>query len=103
MLKYVTRISKEDFIKLYPDVLPVGYIKEENDKLFPLAVSIHNDYPNGGYYGKYLGWNCQFVADQVKHIYSTRDYFEVERTEEPGFKYKIPKKETKAIYLVERY
>lgn len=100
MKQFVTEISLEDFLKLYPDILDDYYLMEGAEEDFPLAVGIHNDYPDGGYIGKYLGWNVQFIADKVKHIYSTRDYFEVERLNEPWFRYKLPKRETKSIYLI---
>ena len=98
MKQFVTYISLEDFMKLYPEVAE-SY--QDKPSLFPLAVAIHKGYPNEGYFGKYIGWNkAAFVAEEVKHIYSTRDYFEVVRIEEPSFRYKLPKDETKSIYMI---
>lgn len=99
MTTFVTQISLEDFTKLYPNVLDDYYLT--NTDAFPLAVAIHEGYPTNGYFGKYIGYNAPvFVAENAKHIYSTRDYWEVVRTEEPNFRYKLPKDETKSIYFV---
>lgn len=101
MSKFVTQISKEDFLKLYPNALEDYYLNEVNNVDFPVAVAVHVDYPDRGYFGKYIGYNTPlFIADNVKHIYITRDYFEVVRTYEPNFRYKLPKDETKAIYFI---
>lgn len=101
MAEFVTQITLEDFLKLYPDALPEFYLKEGNKKFFPIALAIHIDYPKGGYFGKYIGYNAPtFIADETKHIYSTRDYWEVVRIDEPNFRYKLPKRETKSVYLI---
>lgn len=102
MNKFITEISKEDFIKLYPNELYDYYLADTNED-FPIAIAIHINYPIKGYFGKYIGFNKPvFIADNVKHIYSTRDYWEVVRLDEPNFRYKIPKDETKAIYLIHK-
>jgi hypothetical protein len=101
MTKFITQISKEDFIRLHPNVLPIEYVNGESS-LFPVALAIHKNYPDEfGYFGKYIGYDVKvFIADQVKHIYSTRDYWSIERVDEPGFRYNLPKDETKSIYLI---
>lgn len=105
MRKFITQISLGDFLKLYPEVLQddkyKDYLTEEGKSSFPLAIAIHNEYPNSGYVGKYIGYFAPvFLADEVIHIYSTRDYWEVVRAGEELFRYKLPKDETKSIYLV---
>ena len=103
MARFVTSITLEDFVKIYPEVIYGHYLRDEGADDFPIAIAVHNEYPTGGYFGKYIGYNTTvFLADRAKHIYSTRDYWEVERVDEPGFRYKLPKDETKAVYFVVR-
>ena len=99
--KFVTQIKLEDFVKIYPHALNPHYLDESNQKLYPLAVAIHDNYPSGGYFKKDIGYDSPlFIAENAKHIYSTRDYFEIETAKKPGFRYKVPKNETRGIYLV---
>lgn len=101
MAKFVTQITLKDFLKVHPGLIQDYYLKKGNEKFFPIAIAIHKDSPHGGYFGKYIGYNSPvFLAEKTKHIYSTRDYWEVVREEEPNFRYKLPKDETNSIYLV---
>lgn len=90
MRRYITQLSKEDFEKLYP-YYPL--IKEESS--FPQVVAmISNQYPALPY-NKINSINIK----NTKHIYSTRDYWEV--LVDNGERHKIPKRYTDAIYLIE--
>ena len=90
MRKYITKISLEDFKALHPEIANnlVG--------TFPYCVAISKkEYPvlNDAGTAKTL-W-----ISNVRHIYSTRDYWEVFNHRES--KFKIPKKLTRVIYQVE--
>jgi hypothetical protein len=98
MRNYITKISKQDFEKLYPEIsLP-------SEAEFPVCVSLHTNYPTDTYFSKELGTKPFFLASSVEHIYSSRRYWEIRRlfnlfsSDKPLIK--IPKAETEAIYLV---
>lgn len=88
--KYISRISFEDFAKLYP---------EEAPKLtggFPHCVAVSwCEYPTPSA----NGWNKVIHISDVKHIYSTRDYWEVHAGDNRVCK--VSKRLTGAIYQVE--
>jgi hypothetical protein len=91
MRNYITRLSKEDFLKLY-----TSFILENNTTSFPQVVAfISDDYPA-------LPNNkvTHIHIPSIKHIYSTRDYWEIELLTN-STRHKIPKRYTKAIYLIE--
>ena len=91
MTKYITQISKEDFRKIFP-----YYPLDKSSSSFPQVVAIIDDsYPS------LPNHPIEHVNIlKVKHVYSTRDYWEVL----PHGKTKrerIPKRYTNAIYLIE--
>ena len=102
MRNYVTQISLKDFLKLHPGLVQDFYLKDDTKASFPLAIAIHSKSPHEGYYGRHIGCNVPvIVVDHAKHIYCTRDYFEITCTNKAtDFRYKVPKKEPKSIYLV---
>ena len=89
--RYVTKLSFEDFKVLYPEAA-----SKLQQQPFPhcYAVSWCN-YP----VLSDSGWAEAISIDNVKHIYSTRDYWEVHSGS--GTLHKIPKRLTKAIYQIE--
>lgn len=90
MRKYITRLSLEDFKKINPE------IAEGLEEEFPYCVAVSNK----GYPLPYnMGTAETICVSNVKHIYSTRDYWEVHTT--TGAVNKVPKKLTKAIYQIE--
>ena len=97
MNKFITEISKEDFDKLYP-----GWEKED-DLTYPVTVVVNKEYPNPGTFGKQCPYtDTMLIVKSVKHIYSTRDYFEVVSLLKPEYRYKFAKKQTKSIYLIHK-
>lgn len=90
MRRYITRISLSDFAKLYPEKA------EELDGTFPYCIAISKKaYP----VAMSPNQTMTLVIENVKHIYSTRDYWEA--FNHRGSKFKIPKRLTKVIYQVE--
>lgn len=91
MTKYITQISKKDFIKVYP-----FFVLDEAPSSFPQVVAmISNSYP------ALPNHSIEHVnITQVKHVYSTRDYWEV-LPQGKDKREKIPKRYTEAIYLIE--
>lgn len=90
MRRYITKISLEDFKKVNSELAEL--LEEE----FPYCVAISNksyQLPNN------IGTAKSISVSYVKHIYSTRDYWEVHTT--TGSVNKVPKKLTKAIYQIE--
>lgn len=90
MRKYITRLSLEDFKKINSE------IAENLEGEFPYCVAISNkgyQLPNN------IGTAESMCAANVKHIYSTRDYWEIHTT--TGGVHKVPKKLTNAIYQIE--
>ena len=90
MRKYITRISLEDFKKISPEI--ADSLEEE----FPYCVAVSNigyPLPNN------MGTAEAISVANVKHIYSTRDYWEIHTT--TGSVNKVSKKLTKAIYQIE--
>ena len=91
MRNYITQLSLDDFKRLYP------YTEIANDKSsFPQVVAIISEnYPA---LPNHDITNIKLTS--VKHIYSTRDYWEVELISDTK-RHKIPKRYTDAIYLIE--
>ena len=91
MRKYITQLSKEDFSTLQPNIA-----LDANTSSFPQVVAlISSKYPS------LPTTNINHVSlKSVKHIYSTRDYWEVVTTTD-STRHKIPKRYTDAIYLIE--
>lgn len=91
MRTYITQIAKEDFINIFPN-----FQLDESPSSFPQVVAIiSNTYPA---LPNHTISNINIL--NVKHVYSTRDYWEVL----PHGKTKrerIPKRYTDAIYLIE--
>lgn len=90
MRKYITRLSLADFKKINPE------IAEDLEKEFPYCVAISN---KGYQLPHNMGTADSVCAANVKHIYSTRDYWEIHTT--TGGVNKVSKKLTKAIYQIE--
>lgn len=90
MRNYITQLSKEDFLILHPE-FPFS---EESS--FPKVVALISDqYPSLPNHTI-----SPIQLHSVVHIYSTRDYWEVSIHGEDK-RQKIPKRYTKAIYLIE--
>ena len=91
MRKYITQLSKGDFSTLHPNIA-----LDANTSSFPQVVAlISSTYPS------LPTTNIKHVSlPSVKHIYSTRDYWEVVTTTS-STRHKIPKRYTDAIYLIE--
>lgn len=90
MRKYITRLSLEDFKNINSE------IADDLEEEFPYCVAVSNK----GYPLPYnMGTSESLSVANVKHIYSTRDYWEVHTT--TGAVNKVPKKLTKAIYQIE--
>lgn len=90
MRKYITEISTGDFLQLYP-----SYRLDMNESSFPQVVAfISDEYPA-------LPNNkvTHIHVPSIKHIYSTRDYWELTLLNE-NTRHKIPKRYTSAIYLI---
>ena len=91
MRQYITHLSKEDFLKVYP-----SYPLDDKTSSYPQVVAFISDqYPS-------LPTNkiTHINLKAAKHIYSTRDYWEVS-TIFDAKRHKIPKRYTDAIYLIE--
>lgn len=88
-LKYITHISQYDFKYIYS-----LSINPESSSFPQVVAMISDDYPS-------LPNNkiTHVHLTNVKHIYSTRDYWEV--LLQDGSRHKIPKRYTNAIYLIE--
>lgn len=90
MRKYITEISVGDFFQLYP-----SFKLDIEESSFPQVVAIISpEYPSLP--------NHQISninLKQVKHIYSTRDYWEVTLHTDDK-RHKLPKRYTSAIYLI---
>lgn len=91
MRKYITQISVGDFLQLYPT-----FNLDTKESSFPQVVAFISDQypslPNNNIA------NIHLTA--AKHIYSTRDYWEVTLMSD-NRRHKIPKRYTDAIYLIE--
>jgi hypothetical protein len=91
MRQYITHLSKEDFLKIAPN-----YSLDTSHSSFPQVVAfISDEYPSLPNQ-KITHINLK----AAKHIYSTRDYWEVS-TIYDAKRHKIPKRYTDAIYLIE--
>ena len=91
MRNYITQLSVEDFKKIQPN-----HLLESDKSSFPQVVALISDqYPS-------LPTNniANITLTNVKHIYSTRDYWEVVLKSDTK-RHKIPKRYTDAIYLIE--
>lgn len=79
-----------------------GYENDYDDLQQPVTVAIHNengpepkDYYFDKFMNRYSGFKTYEFAMGLKHIYSTRDYFESKKDY-----WRVPKRETKAVYRV---
>lgn len=91
MRKYITELSKEDFLKVHPS-FPLEAAKSS----FPQVVAIISpDYPS---LPNHKVSNINLT--NARHIYSTRDYWEVTTVSDVK-RHKIPKRYTEAIYLIQ--
>lgn len=90
MRRYITKLSLEDFKKINSELAEGLGIE------FPYCVAISN---KGYQQLNNMGTIETICVYNVKHIYSTRDYWEVHTT--TGSVNKVPKKLTKAIYQIE--
>jgi hypothetical protein len=91
MRNYITQLSLQDYKKIYPE-----HELNIDKSSFPAVVAIiSEDYPK-------LPTHSirEITLANAKHIYSTRDYWEV-AINSCEKKHKIPKRYTKAIYLIE--
>lgn len=90
MSKYISHVSQEDF-----KLISTNLAYSELTNAYPQVVAMISDkYPA-------LPNNKPKTVhiDNVKHVYSTRDYWEVLVVD--GSRHKIPKRYTDAIYLIE--
>lgn len=83
-------------------LLHQGYLADLEDLKTPITVAIHkenSEEPADFYYEKYMnmysGASTFYLAFGIKHLYSTRDYFECHEDY-----WKVKKNETKAIYRI---
>lgn len=91
MRNYITQISLEDFKKIHPN-----HLLESDKSSFPQVAAIISDqYPSLPNHNI-----ANITLTNVKHIYSTRDYWEVKQVSDTK-RHKIPKRYTEAIYLIE--
>jgi len=91
MRQYITELSKEDFLKVYP-----SYPLDLSPSSFPQVVALISDeYPSLPNH-KITHINLK----AAKHIYSTRDYWEVSMVYDSN-RHKIPKRYTNAIYFIQ--
>lgn len=90
MSKYISHVSQNDF-----KLISASWGTSQLTSSYPQVVAtISDEYPH------FPGHKVDTIhIDNVEHIYSTRDYWEVKVVE--GSRHKIPKRYTKAIYLIE--
>ena len=79
-----------------------GYEKDYEDLKQPVTIAIHvqngpnpKDYYFDKFLNRYSGFKTYEIAMGLKHVYSTRDYFESKEDY-----WRVLKRETKAIYRV---
>jgi hypothetical protein len=91
MRKYITRLSEEDFSK----VCTSCHLDQAKSSFPQVVALISIQYPS------ITQERIPYIhIKSVKHIYSTRDYWEV-LVEGATKRHKIPKRYTDAIYLIE--
>lgn len=91
MRNYITQISKEDFLKIHPTIT----LYNESSSFPQVVALISEDYPS------LPNHKVDIInLPNAKHIYSTRDYWEV-TVNTDDTRHKIPKRYTTAIYLIE--
>ena len=97
MRHYTTELSLEDFSKIHPEIMKD--LGDKPEELLPMAIAIHDDYNNGGgYYSTYNEYKEPYLKYfKVKHVYITRDYFEIQKE---STRLKVKKKETKSLYFI---
>lgn len=91
MRNYITRLSLSDFKALYPE----HTIATDKSPFPKVVVILSETYQN--FFNNPLN---TVTLTSTKHVYSTRDYWEVATTTSTN-RHKIPKKYTKSIYLIE--
>jgi hypothetical protein len=91
MTKYISHISSRDFNRLYPS-FKIDLSSSSYPQVFAIISDNFPTLPNHSI--------SPIQIIKAKHIYSTRDYWEV-TTLESNSRHKIPKRYTEAIYLIE--
>ena len=94
MRNYITKLSREEFIKLYPELT----FELNNLEEFPKAIAIHTNYPEDTYFKRDIGTNTYAAFANVDKALLKRNYVIVQQSN--GYDINVPRDETKAFYLI---